>query len=147
MSIFFQDIKERSVYWFLFLIVACTAGYLYYTQTFLALFWRTSIINIGVISMILLVLQTYAKLKLKTDLKNVFGLGDALLFLGLCVAFPIASFIIFFVFSLLFSLILHFVLKNRMQENSIPLAGYMSLFFISIYLFHWTGFIPNLYNI
>lgn len=145
MVIFYQDIKERSVYWFLFPIVACSAGYLYYINTFFDLFWKTSIVNLGIIALIFLVLQTYTKLKLKTDLKEVFGLGDALLFIGLCVAFPIASFIIFFVFSLFFSLILHFVLKNKIE--SVPLAGYMSVFFIGVYLIHWTGFLPNLYNV
>jgi hypothetical protein len=145
MVIFYQDIKERSVYWFLFPIVACTAGYLYYINTFFDLFWRTTVVNLGIIALIFLVLQTYTKFKLKTDLKEVFGLGDALLFIGLCVAFPIASFIIFFVFSLFFSLILHFVLKNKIE--SVPLAGYMSVFFIAVYLIHWTGFLPNLYNI
>ncbi len=147
MIIFYQDIKERSVYWFLFPIVACAAGYLYYSSTFFELFWRTSTVNLGIIALIFLVLQTYTKFKLKTDLKEVFGLGDALLFIGLCIAFPIASFIIFFVFSLFFSLILHFVLKNKMKVESVPLAGYMSVFFIGIYLIHWTGFLPNLYNI
>ena len=147
MTIFYQDIKERSVYWFLFLIVACTAGYLYFTKTFLELFGTTAAINLGIISVIFLVLHSYAKFKLKTTLKSVFGLGDALFFLGLCIAFPVAAFIIFFVFSLVFSLVLHFVFKKRMRETSVPLAGYMSLFFIGVYLFHWTGFIPNLYTI
>ncbi|MFK7750845.1 MAG: prepilin peptidase [Kordia sp.] len=147
MIIAYQDIKERSVYWFLFPIVACTAGYLYYTNTFFELFWKTSIVNLGIIMLVFLALQTYTKFKLRTGLKEVFGLGDALLFIGLCVAFPIASFIIFFVFSLLFSLIIHFVLKNKMKMKSVPLAGYMSVFFIGVYSMNWTGFLPNLYNI
>lgn len=147
MSIFYQDIKERNVYWFLFLLVASCAGYLYYISTFFELFWRTSLINLGIVGIIFLVLATYTKFKLKVSLKDVFGLGDALLFMGLCVAFPVAAFIIFFVFSLLFSLIVHFAFKQKIQEASVPLAGYMSLFFIGIYLLHWTGFIPNIYSI
>ena len=147
MAIFYQDTKERSVYWFLFPIVAFAAGYLYYTNTLFELFWRTSIANLGIIALIFLVLQAYSKFKLKTDVKEVFGLGDALLFIGLCVAFPNVTFIIFFVFSLLFSLLLHFVLKNKMKVKSVPLAGYMSAFFIGVYFIHWTGFLPNLYNI
>ncbi|WP_298507499.1 hypothetical protein [uncultured Kordia sp.] len=147
MVIFYQDIKERSVYWFLFPIVACAAGYLYFMNTFFDLFWRTIAVNLGIIMLILIVLQTYTKFKLKTSLQKVFGLGDALFFLGLCVAFPIASFIIFFVFSLLFSLLLHVVLKNKIQETSVPLAGYMSVFFIGIYIMHWTALLPNMYSV
>ena len=147
MSILYQDIKERNVYWFLFLIVSSCAGYLYFTRTFFELFWRTSVMNLTVIGIIFLVLAGYSKFKLKVNLKDVFGLGDAFLFIGLCVAFPVATFITFFVFSLLFSMLLHFLFKQKQQETSVPLAGYMSLFFIGTYLLHWTGFIPNLYSI
>ncbi|MEM6719245.1 MAG: hypothetical protein AAF611_08035 [Bacteroidota bacterium] len=146
MGIFYQDIKDRSVYWFLFPIVACTAGYLYFTNTFFELFWRTATVNFGMILLILLVLHIYAKLKLKSNLQDVFGLGDALLFIALCVAFPIVSFIIFFVFSLLLSLAIHIVLKPTMKVASVPLAGYMSLFFLGIYAMHWTGLLTNIYN-
>jgi hypothetical protein len=146
-SIFYQDIKERNVYWFLFIGVASCAGYLYYMSTFFELFWRTSLINLSIVGIIFLVLTAYTKFKLKVNLKDVFGLGDALLFMGLCFAFPVAAFIIFFVFSLLFSLIVHFAFKQKMQEASVPLAGYMSLFFCAVYLLNWTGFIPNLYSI
>ncbi|MCH2197058.1 hypothetical protein [Kordia sp.] len=146
MLIAYQDIKDRSVYWFLFPIVASTAGYLYFTETFFELFWRMTVVNLGIIVLILVVLQTYTKFKLKTSLQEVFGLGDALLFMSLCVAFPIAPFIIFFVFSLLFSLVLHFVLQHKMKQLSVPLAGYMSLFFIAIYLLDWTGLLLNIYN-
>ena len=103
--------------------------------------------NFGVVLMILLVLQGYAKLKLKTNLNTVFGLGDALFFLALCVSFPTVSFIIFFVFSLLFSLLLHFIFKNKAADKTVPLAGYMSLFFIGIYALDWLGFISNLYSV
>ena len=147
MSILFQDIKERKVYWFLFPIVAFTAAYLYYSNTFFELFWRTSLINLGIIFSIILVLQTYSKFKLQTDLQHVFGLGDVLFFLAVSIAFPIATFIIFFVFSLLFSLLLHILLKNKTQETSVPLAGYMSLFFMTVYLLNWTGFLSNIYSI
>lgn len=147
MSIFYQDIKERNVYWFLFIITASSAGYLYYTNTFFELFWRTSVINLGIIGIIFLVLGTYSKFKLKVALKDVFGLGDALLFIGICFAFPVAAFITFFVFSLLFSLLLHILFKQKIKDKTVPLAGYMSLFFVVVYNFHWAGFIPNLYNI
>ncbi|MEM6687566.1 MAG: hypothetical protein AAF617_17445 [Bacteroidota bacterium] len=146
MSIFYQDIKERSVYWFLFPIVTGTAGYLYFSHTFAEFFWRTTFINLASMLTVLLVLQTYAKLKLKTNLLAVFGLGDALLFLALCTAFPSITFVIFFAFSLLFSLILHFVLKSKMKTPSVPLAGYMSLFYLGIYLLYWTGLLTNMYS-
>jgi hypothetical protein len=147
MAIVYQDIKDRSVYWFLFPIVACSVGYLYFSQTFFELFWRMTVLNFGMIALILLVLQIYTTFKLKTNLKEVFGSGDALLFIALCVAFPSISFIIFFVFSLLFSLVLHFMFQNKMKQSSVPLAGYMSLFFIGIYLMNWIELLPNMYEL
>lgn len=147
LSICFQDMKDRKVYWFLFLFVTLCSGYLYYTNTLSELFLTTSLINLGIVGVILGVLALYSKYKLKTSLKNVFGLGDALLFIGLCVAFPITSFIVFFVFSLLFSMFIHFILKHRMKNTFVPLAGYMSLFFSGVYFLHWIGYIPNLYKI
>lgn len=147
MTIFFQDFKERKVYWFLFPIVAFCAAYLCLSTTFFEVFWRTSLINLSIITIIFLILHLYAKYKLKTTLKEVFGLGDALLFIGFSVAFPVATFIVFFVFALLFSLLLHVVLKHKIKEQSVPLAGYMSVFLIIVYAFHWIGFIPNLYSI
>lgn len=146
-AIFFQDIKERKVYWFLFPIIALCTAYLCLSTTVFEVFWRTSLINIAVIAIIIVVLHLYATYKLKTSLKEVFGLGDALLFLGFCVAFPVASFIVFFVFALVFSLLLHIVLKYKMKDKSVPLAGYMSLFLLTVYVIHWVGFIPNLYSI
>ncbi|WP_430412806.1 hypothetical protein [Kordia sp.] len=147
MTIFFQDFKERKVYWFLFVIFFGCAGYLYLTTTFFEILWRTSLMNLSVIGIIFLVLHLYAKFKLKTELKDVFGIGDAVLFVGLCLAFPVTSFIILFVFSLLFSLLVHLILKQKVKEQTVPLAGYMSLFFTFVYLFHWIGFIPNIYSI
>jgi hypothetical protein len=99
------------------------------------------------VSVIFLVLHSYATYKLKVKLSDVFGLGDALLFIGLCLAFPIAAFITFFVFSLLFSLLVHFIFKQKLKDKTVPLAGYMSLFFSGVYIVHWIGFIPNLYSI
>ncbi|WP_046758571.1 hypothetical protein [Kordia jejudonensis] len=146
-AIFFQDVKERKVYWFLFPVVACCTAYLCLSTTQFEVYWRTSLINLSIIGSIFLVLQLYAKFKLKTELNEVFGLGDALLFIGFCVAFPVASFIVFFVFALLFSLLLHMVLKQKTKVQTVPLAGYMSIFLVATYGLHWIGYIPNLYTI
>jgi hypothetical protein len=147
MTVAYQDIKERSVYWFVFPIIAFAFGYLYFINTFFAFFWRTILVNLGIVTLVLLILHAYTKFKLKTNLPSVFGLGDALLFFAICVAFPSVSFVIFFVFSLLFSLLLHFVLKTQTKVQSVPLAGYMSLFFIGIYLAYWSGVLTNIYSL
>ncbi|AWI25293.1 hypothetical protein HYN49_04925 [Flavobacterium pallidum] len=62
------------------------------------------------------------------------GTGDMLMFLFLCFCFSVVSFFILFVFSLVFSLVLHLVLKTKYpRHQSVPLAGYMSVYFSAVY--------------
>ena len=78
-------------------------------------------------------------------MEDTFGLGDLLLFIALAFTFASVSFIILFVFGLLFSLILHLLFKNKSKLKTVPLAGYLSLFFLVAYLSHWFGLLPTLY--
>jgi hypothetical protein len=84
-------------------------------------------------------------LKLKTKVSDVFGLGDVLLFIGLIFSFSTISFLIIFVFSLLFALSVHLMVKQYSKFPSVPLAGYISLFFGMVYLSHWVGISSSLY--
>lgn len=78
-------------------------------------------------------------------MKNTFGLGDILLFVALAFTFASMSFIIFFIFGLVFSLLLHLLLKHKSKLKTVPLAGYLSLFFSVAYISNWLGFLPTLY--
>ncbi|ARV08201.1 hypothetical protein BTO05_00555 [Winogradskyella sp. PC-19] len=145
--ILFQDIKERQVYWFLFPLVALISGILFYNSTILELFIINVLVNLAMVVFLLTIVYSYSIFKLKTSPKNVFGLGDALLFIGLAFSFASISYIVIFVFSLIFSLLLHLLLKQKNKVTTIPLAGYMSLFFILVYVSNWTGITTNLYSI
>lgn len=131
--IFWQDYKERMVYWFMYPFVGLM-GFFIQTQsigTEMALI--NSVVNLCLIATILVVLYIYTKFFLKKKLlRESIGLGDVLFFIFLCFCFSILSFLILFVFSLLFSLILHIFLKKDKNET-VPLAGYMSVFFAAIY--------------
>ncbi|GGI58499.1 hypothetical protein [Winogradskyella haliclonae] len=145
--ILFQDVKERKVYWFLFPIVMMATGVLFYSHTLPELFLVNAMLNSMFIGLLFFVMYLYSKFKLKTALNQVFGLGDALLFIGLIGSFSVVSFIMVFVFSLVFSLVLHVLLKAHQKEKTIPLAGYMSLFFLLTYISFWTGITTKLYSI
>ena len=145
--ILIQDVKERQVYWALFPLVGLCGGILYYKNTLHELFYISVLMNIAFVSMLLLVLFLYARLKLKTQLKNTFGLGDILMFLALSFSFSTVSFLVIFIFSLFFSLVLYFVLKKKKKIATVPLAGYMGLFFVFAYLSFWFGISDSLYNI
>lgn len=145
--VFLQDIKERLVYWFLFPIIAMCSGVLLYQNTFWELFYTTIFINLAFVSILIGVVFLYSKLKLKTALSNTFGLGDGLLFLALVFSFSSVTFLILFVFGLVFSLVLHLFLKRNKKQETVPLAGYLSLFFVIAYISHWAGVLKSVYTI
>ncbi len=132
--VFFQDHKDRNVYWFLYPIIGVLVFALQMQSTAIYPSLINTGFNLAFISLLLLVCYLYARLKLKRPfLKEVFGLGDLLFFVFIAFSFSIVSFLILFVFSLLFSLLLHFAMKYRQTEKTVPLAGYMSLFFAVVY--------------
>ncbi|WP_298759115.1 hypothetical protein [uncultured Psychroserpens sp.] len=145
--IFYQDFKERQVYWFLFPFFGLCSAILFYNSTLPELFYVSVGMNLVFVSILLLIVFLYSKLKLKSKFNEVFGLGDVLLFIALIFSFSTISFLIVFVFSLLFSLLIHFILKQYSKYQSVPLAGYMSLFFALIYISNWIGITSSLYTI
>lgn len=143
--IFVQDYKDREVFWFLFPIVGLCCGILFYNGTLPELFITSVILNLAFIGILFLVIALYSKLVLKVNIINVFGLGDALLFVGLVFSFSTISFLVIFVFALAFSLIAHISLKRFSKIKSVPLAGYLSLFFGTSYIAFWLGITNSLY--
>ena len=145
--IFIQDLKERQVYWFLFPLVGILSGYLFYISTLPELFIASIVLNAIFVSLMLLSVILYSNLILKIKARDAFGLGDALLFLSLIFSFSSVSFLVIFVFGLLFSLVIHLILKQTNTSRTVPLAGYLSLFFGLSYLAFWTGLTDSLYAI
>jgi len=146
-GILYQDIKERQVYWFLFPIVGISAGLLFYLNTLPELFLLTVSINLILVTLILAILFAYVKVRMRSKFKDVFGVGDLLLFLMLCFSFSNISFYIIFISGLIFSLVLHLIINKNRKENDVPLAGYMSGFFMLTFLSFWLGIIDNLYSL
>jgi len=143
--IFYQDLKERQVYWFLFPLFATCSAVLFYTSTIPELFYVSVGMNIICISILLLIVFLYSRLKLKTTFYKTIGLGDVLLFIGLVFSFSTISFLVIFVFSLLFALVSHLLVKQYSKFQTVPLAGYISLFYSIAYISYWTGLTPSLY--
>ena len=133
--IIFQDIEERKVYWFLYPLIGILVFVIQINESNFLLATINSLVNLLFISIILLVCYFYAKLKLKKHFtKDVIGIGDILFFIFISFSFASISFVVLFVFSLLFSLLLHLFFKNKNIDKTVPLAGYMSLFFANIYI-------------
>ncbi|WP_281336238.1 general secretion pathway protein [Flavobacterium eburneipallidum] len=132
--VFFQDYKDRKVYWFLYPIIGAMVFVLQIQSVSIYPAFINTSFNLVFISLLLFVSYLYAKYKLQQPLlKEVFGLGDLLFFVSIAFSFSIVSFLILFVFSLVFSLLLHFTIRYKQTEKTVPLAGYMSLFFATVY--------------
>jgi cytochrome bd-type quinol oxidase subunit 2 len=131
--VFFQDSKERKVYWFFYPIV----GVLVFVMQIIKISIYPALINSGFnLSLVFLIIMScfvYVKLKLHQPLTEVLGLGDILFFIAIAFSFSIVSFLFLFVFALLFSLLLHLVLQQRQTDKTVPLAGNMALFFGVVY--------------
>ncbi|RXG11480.1 hypothetical protein DSM03_11611 [Leeuwenhoekiella aestuarii] len=146
-SIFLQDLRHRLVYWFLFPIVGIAFGILHITETGYFQFLISIAINMTVIGILLLVIYLYAKIIMKRAFFETIGLGDLLLFIALAFSFSPATFMILFVFSILFSLLFYLIILKNNKTQTIPLAGTISLFFSLILLINWIGFYDTLYLI
>ncbi|NQX86675.1 MAG: hypothetical protein HRT67_12360 [Flavobacteriaceae bacterium] len=146
--VFYQDIKARMVYWFLFPIIALCSGQLLYNHMALGLFKITLLINLIFVLFLILVVYVYAKIKLRTSIWNAFGLGDILLFFALTFTFSSISFLVLFIFGLIFALVLHICLRGKSKTaKTVPLAGYLSLFFALGYMAYWLGILKSVYTI
>ncbi len=145
--VFIQDYSQRQAFWFLFPAIGILGGMLFYKNTLPELFLVSIQINLLFLAVLLLIIYLYAKLKLKTNLLNTLGLGDLLLFLAVSVSFSTVSFIVLFISALIFSLVLHLILSKPQKAVTVPLAGYMSLFFLVSYLFYWVGFVDHFYSL
>lgn len=132
--IFFQDYKNRLVYWFLFPSIGLLSFYIQFSRIGLISAGINAIFNLLFICLILLTCYLYSILKLKRKIEESLGIGDILLFLFLSFTFSITSFLVLFIFSLLFSLSLHLLLQHKNSDKTVPLAGYMSIFFATVYL-------------
>lgn len=132
--IFFQDYKDRTVYWFLYPIIGILVLILQIQIIPIDIALINSGFNLSFVIFLLVFCYLYARIKLKKSLlQSVLGLGDVLFFIAIAFSFSIVSFLVLFVFSLIFSLVLHMALQYKQTEQTVPLAGYMSLFFAVVY--------------
>jgi hypothetical protein len=126
----YQDFKERKVTAYLFLILAVSGGYIHYTTQYLEVYVLNLLFNFSGLLLLLFVLIIYTKFILKKKLNDAIGLGDILFFFVLGISFPTATFLVILSSSLIFSLSIFLVLKPRLKEKTVPLAGLQALFLI-----------------
>jgi len=150
------------VYWWLFPAIGISSGILHANEVGLEQF----LIHIGftcsMITILLAFILAYYKIRFKSfNLTKAIGLGDILFLFALAIGFAPLSFITLLVFGLVFSLILHQLMLSILSksesldatsksntkiykyEPSVPLAGYLGLYFMIVLFTDW--FWTNLY--
>lgn len=143
----YQDLKERNVFLFVLISGIVVGGTVHYLHQNTNVFLQTIFINTMVIGIIFGILTGYANLKMKKKIFEVFGAGDLLFFILLAVSIPTLSFLMIFVFSLLFSLLIFMLFKVRFKDKTIPLAGLQSLFFGLVLIANKCVLIIDLYSL
>lgn len=129
-TVLYQDCKDRLVFWFLYPMIGILVFVI--QLSFVSLY--PAIVNISLnlvfVFFLLSVSYIYSKIRMqKHEMKAIIGIGDVLFFVFISFSFATISFLILFIFSLIFALLLHLVLKQKQADKSVPLAGYMSFFF------------------
>jgi hypothetical protein len=130
--LFYEDYKKRLISLWAVSLCLLLGGFLHFLKVYLNAFLIGVLINTGFVVVLFSILLLYAKLKMKKKIFQVFGIGDLLFFLVFATSLPTVSFIVMFVFSLFFSMLIFLILKNRIHQNTVPLAGLQSLFFALI---------------
>ncbi len=142
-----QDVKHREVWNYHFILFGAMGTFLFYSHSLSINFYLLSIlVNVLLVSLILLLTKIVMKYIFKRE-NHYLGLGDVFFFFAFALSFPTLTFINFFVFAILFTFVLHLLIKKKHANNhkTIPLAGFMSIFLIGIYLSYWLGKYPSIY--
>ena len=130
--IFWQDSKLRHIHVLLPIIVFASAYFLTnYLQNNLKLIGS----NVLFFCVTIALLTLYMSLKNKgfqNPFQHYFGFGDLLFYIAITPLFLLYNYILFFVTSLLFAIVMQFVLRKWIKKDSVPLAGLSALLLLLI---------------
>ncbi|MNS43960.1 Type IV leader peptidase family protein [compost metagenome] len=141
----YQDFKSREVHWFLFpLLLILSLSKLWYIDQLKEVF--SFLINVLMVLVQLLLLTFYFSVKEKKLINiadNYLGWGDILFLFNLCFLLSPVNFILFYLVSLLATIICFLVYKAFVNTTKpIPLAGLQALIFTIVYIIDLSS--PNI---
>jgi len=143
--VFFQDLKSRSV----MVILLIATGILFALQMYFRLSWHLFLmgitVNLAFVCGLCIVLYVCTKFIIKKPFSNAIGLGDLFFFGCMALGFPTMTFLILFSFSLFFAALLYVFLRKKLMQQTVPLAGFQSLFIAIVLLVSWNTTTVDLY--
>jgi hypothetical protein len=130
-AIFFQDWKFRHIH-ILFPIIIFIVSFYQIIQVYKGNY-KMMVLNLFFFLFTLTTLTVYMSIKNKKFLnpfQNYFGLGDLLFYVAITPLFLLKNYILFFILSMVFALLLQFGLQKFIKQDTIPLAGFSALLLI-----------------
>jgi len=129
--VIYQDLKNRAIHISLPIVIFAVALVINNSEALLD--FKTIVLNVSFILVNIIGLFAYASIKAKTFVNPInksIGIGDIAFFFCITPLFNLRTFIIFFILGLIFSLVVHAIFKAFKKTDTIPLAGYLSLFLV-----------------
>lgn len=129
----YQDFKMREINALLPVVIFLVLAKLNVLQA--KPFIQVLLVNVVLLCLIVTLLTIYLSAKTRSvvnPFKSHLGLGDFLFYISLCPLFNAINYLLFFIFSLLFSLILYKWFNSAFRKNGVPLAGLAALFLLFI---------------
>lgn len=132
--VFFQDIKMKALYWFLFPVILALC--LWHSRETLSV--EQVGYNLAILALLLLGLAAYLGVKHRRPV-NPFGFfawGDVLFLAAVIPLFNPHTFLFYFITGSCFVLLVHLTLSLlHKADKEIPFAGYMALYLGGMLLF------------
>ncbi|MEP6931842.1 MAG: prepilin peptidase [Flavobacterium sp.] len=138
--VFFQDWKYRRIHVVLPFVIFLFSLYLIYLKS---PSFKNILLNTVFFLITLSILVLYMSIKNKQFLNpftHYFGLGDLLFYIAVTPLFILPNFILFFILSMIFALVLQIVFKKVITENTVPLAGFSALFLFIVLIKDYLSF-------
>lgn len=130
--IFLQDLKRREIHIMLPISIFLISTRLVFENEEK---WRIIAGNIVFFMVTFLITVVYMSLKSKKILnpfQHYFGLGDLLFYISITPLFYLYNYVVFFISSLIFTIVIQVVFKSFVKEK-IPLAGLASIMLVVIF--------------
>ena len=135
--ILYQDLRFQAVSWIFFLLGFIFTIILSVKENFFSdLLFNISISTLFILFQLCIIyLFSWFKYKKRVNIfKSVFGLGDLLFLVMVMPLFSSLNFVVFFIASVVFSLLVYIVISwlKIYKKQRIPLAGLQSLFLLIV---------------
>jgi hypothetical protein len=135
--ILFQDLKLRSVHWSLFPMLFVCSIFIG-IENIEIMQWGFSFLFLATLMLSLTLYLTIKTGKLVNITNGFFSWGDILFLLAIIPVFDVSTFMLFFTFGTLLTLIIHVLVHVIKAQKTIPYAGYMALLSVFYVLFEPT---------